>query len=48
MIAALIASILVTFPAENQKLPVTDRTYVIGDGSNDGIVGRVGLGRRGK
>ena len=30
MIAALIASILVTFPAENQKLPVTDRTYVIG------------------
>ena len=30
MIAALIASILVTFPAENQRLPVTDRTYVIG------------------
>ena len=30
MIAALIASILVTFPAENQKLPVTDRAYVIG------------------
>lgn len=30
MIAALIASVLVTFPAENQKLPVTDRTYVIG------------------
>ena len=30
MIAALIASILVTFPAENQKLPVTDRVYVIG------------------
>ena len=30
MIAALIASILVTFPAENQKLPVTKRAYVIG------------------
>ena len=30
MIAALIASILVTFPAENQKLPPTDRAYVIG------------------
>lgn len=30
MITALIASILVTFPAENQKLPMTDRTYVIG------------------
>ena len=30
MTAALIASILVTFPAENQKLPVTDRAYVIG------------------
>ena len=30
MIAALIASILVTFPAENQKLLVTDRAYVIG------------------
>ena len=27
---ALIAAILVTFPAENQKLPETDRTYVIG------------------
>lgn len=30
MIAALFATILITFPAENQKLPVTDRTYVIG------------------
>ena len=30
MVAALFATILVTFPAENQKLPVTDRTYVIG------------------
>ena len=30
MVAALLATILVTFPAENQKLPVTDRTYVIG------------------
>ena len=30
MVTALIATILVTFPAENQKLPVTDRTYVIG------------------
>ena len=30
MTAALIASILVTFPAENQKLPATDRAYVIG------------------
>lgn len=30
MIAALLASILVTFPAENQMLPTTDRTYVIG------------------
>ena len=30
MIAALLASVLVTFPAENQKLPTTDRTYVIG------------------
>ena len=30
MIFALIASISVTFPAENQHLPATDRTYVIG------------------
>lgn len=30
MIATLFASILVTFPAENQNLPVTDRAYVIG------------------
>ena len=30
MIAALIASILVTFPAEHQKLPVTKCAYVIG------------------
>jgi len=30
MVSALIASILVTFPAENQKLPATDRAYVIG------------------
>ena len=30
MVIALIASILVTFPAENQNLPPTDRTYVIG------------------
>ncbi len=30
MTAALIASLLVTFPAENQKLPATGRTYVIG------------------
>ena len=30
MIAAIAASILVTFPAENQRLPATDRTYVIG------------------
>ena len=30
MTAALIAAILVTFPAENQRLPATDRTYVIG------------------
>ena len=28
--AALFASLLVTFPAENQKLPDTSRTYVIG------------------
>ena len=30
MIAALFAALLVTFPAENQKLPATTRTYVIG------------------
>ena len=30
MHAALIAAILISFPAENQKLPATDRTYVIG------------------
>ena len=30
MISALIASLLVTFPAENQKLPATGQTYVIG------------------
>ena len=30
MFAAFFATLLVTFPAENQKLPVTDRTYVIG------------------
>ena len=30
MFAALLASILVTFPAENQKLPATERVYVIG------------------
>lgn len=30
MVSALIASILVTFPAENQKLSATDRAYVIG------------------
>ena len=30
MLFALIASLLVTFPAENQKLPATGRTYVIG------------------
>ena len=30
MLAALFASILVTFPAEKQKLPETARTYVIG------------------
>ena len=30
MLAALIASVLVTFPAENQKLPATGRAYVIG------------------
>jgi hypothetical protein len=30
MVAALFATILVTFPAENQRLPVTERTYVIG------------------
>ena len=30
MIAALFASLLVTFPAESQKLPATVRTYVIG------------------
>lgn len=30
MIAALFAAVLVTFPAEDQRLPVTDRTYVIG------------------
>jgi N-acetylmuramoyl-L-alanine amidase len=30
MTAALIASILVAFPAENQRLPETDRAYVIG------------------
>ena len=28
--AALFASLIVTFPAENQKLPATGRTYVIG------------------
>ena len=28
--AALFASLLVTFPAESQKLPETSRTYVIG------------------
>ena len=28
--AALFASLIVTFPAENQKLPATERTYVIG------------------
>ena len=30
MFVAFLAAILVTFPAENQRLPVTDRTYVIG------------------
>ena len=30
MIAALFASLLITFPAEKQKLPATERTYVIG------------------
>ena len=30
MTAALLASILVTFPAERQRLPVTERAYVIG------------------
>ena len=30
MTAALFAALLVTFPAENQKLPATVRTYVIG------------------
>ena len=30
MVAAILATVLVTFPAENQKLPVTARTYVIG------------------
>lgn len=30
MFGALLASILVTFPAENQRLPATDCTYVIG------------------
>lgn len=35
MLAALLASILVTFPAENQKLPATDRTYVIGAAETD-------------
>ena len=30
MTAALFAALLVTFPAENQKLPATTRTYVIG------------------
>ena len=30
MTAALFAALLVTFPAENQKLPATARTYVIG------------------
>lgn len=30
MFAALLATILVTFPAENQRLPTTARTYVIG------------------
>ena len=30
MLSALFASILVTFPAENQNLPATDRVYVIG------------------
>ena len=30
MITALFMSMLVTFPAENQKLPTTDRVYVIG------------------
>ena len=30
MVVALLATVLVTFPAENQKLPATDRTYVIG------------------
>ena len=35
MTAALIASLLVTFPAEKQKLPATDRAYVIGAASTN-------------
>ena len=36
MFAALLATILVTFPAENQRLPATVRTYVIGAAETNG------------
>ena len=36
MFAALLATILVTFPAENQRLPTTGRTYVIGAAETNG------------
>ena len=36
MFAALLATILVTFPAENQRLPTTVRTYVIGAAETNG------------
>ena len=36
MFAALLATVLVTFPAENQRLPTTGRTYVIGAAETNG------------